>query len=78
MSRKPKAAEGQTRKRSFEAVDAWRRGHGVHKSAKTYSRKAKHKKPRRDHDDLGGFFVSAGLFEFEGVATRRAHPARLG
>lgn len=60
MSRKPKAAEDRTRKRSFEAVDAWRLGHGVHKSAKSYSRKAKHKKPRRDHDDLGGVFVYRG------------------
>ncbi len=62
MRQKSKTAEGRTRKRSFEAVSAWRLGHSVHKSVKTYSRKAKHKKPRRDHDDLGGVFGSTRLF----------------
>jgi len=45
--KKPKTATPQKR-RSAEALAAWRLGHRVEKSTKAYNRKEKHKKPRPD------------------------------
>lgn len=58
MSKGDRPPAGPPKRRSAEAVHAFRRGRRVEPSAKAYKRTPKHRKPR---DDRGAFDVSGGL-----------------